>query len=115
MMVVSLLDNAQYVQNYANGKMRMSALQLYDYQINLPLHLYLPVYTAWDESCESLNEEGDIMSGPEEFSRNYDPALQPTAVVLARRRSSATIQKLPQRKQVRQIFELGATKHHSIL
>jgi ankyrin repeat protein len=67
MMIVSLVDNAQYVQNYA----------------------------VWEESSEgTLDSQGsDILSGPKEFSRNYNPT-QPSIDVLARRRSSATVQML---------------------
>ena len=50
---------------------------------------------VWEESSEgTLDSQGsDILSGPKEFSRNYNPT-QPSIDVLARRRSSATVQML---------------------
>lgn len=53
---------------------------------------------AWDESGDETldeSEASDIMTGPKEFSRSYDPT-QPSANVLARRRSSVQRTASPQ-------------------
>ena len=53
---------------------------------------------AWDESGDETldeSEASDIMTGPKEFSRSYDPT-QPSADVLARRRSSVQRTASPQ-------------------
>ena len=53
---------------------------------------------AWDESGDETldeSEASDIMTGPKEFSRSYDPT-QPSTDVLARRRSSVQRTASPQ-------------------
>ena len=52
-------------------------------------------HAVWEESTEgNMDSQGsDILSGPKEFTRNYNPT-QPSIDVLARRRSSATVQVL---------------------
>ena len=107
MMVVSLLDNAQYVHSYAEGEAHLvwvwwGGVGWGGVGCGTALlcggHMCFTYPAAWDESGDETldeSEASDIMTGPKEFSRSYDPT-QPSADVLARRRSSVQRTASPQ-------------------
>lgn len=110
MMVVSLLDNAQYVHSYAEGEVHLVWVWWggvgwggcggvgWDTALLCGGHMCFTYPAAWDESGDETldeSEASDIMTGPKEFSRSYDPT-QPSADVLARRRSSVQRTASPQ-------------------